>query len=150
MTSKNNPRDITVLVVDDQESVKSLICTMLKSEGYSVVSASSGAEALSLYRNADRPVDLLVTDYQMPGMTGVELARECCAHDGDLAVLYVSGSKPTDNLRADVAAGRRGFLAKPFWKGDLLRSVRAVLDMEPAADYASFERAATGAMAKGM
>jgi len=141
-------------VVDDQESVRFLICKMLESEGYQVVSASNGADALKLCREANRPLDLLVTDYQMPGMNGVELARECCASKGDLGVLYVSGFMPADVLRTDLVAAKRGFLAKPFRKGELLRSVNSVLAMEPAGgcsgEDSSFERASDGAMAKGM
>ncbi len=65
-------------------------------------------------------------------MTGLELAYECCRPNRELRVLYVSGSMPGHDLRADLAMGRRGFLAKPFRQSDLLRSAKALLAMEPA------------------
>jgi|SRR5579872_5484992 len=123
----------TVLVVDDQEVVRLLMCKTLESGGFHVTAASNGADALSLYREADPPVDLLVTDYRMPGMTGLELARKCCSLNEELSVLYISGSKPGDDLREDLAAAGRGFLAKPFRQSDFLRTVKAVLAAKPVA-----------------
>jgi CheY-like chemotaxis protein len=123
----------TVLVVDDQEVVRMLMCKTLESGGFHVMAASNGADALTLYREAEPPVDLLVTDYRMPGMTGLELARECCSLNEELSVLYISGSRPGDDLQEDLAAGRRGFLAKPFRQSDFLRTAKAVLAAEPVA-----------------
>ena len=123
----------TALVVDDQEVSRFLMCKTLESGGFRVLAADSGADALSLFRGTEAPVDLLVTDYRMPGMTGLELARECCRFQGELSVLYISGSSPGDHLRADLVAARRAFLAKPFRQSDLLRSAKAVLASEPVA-----------------
>jgi CheY-like chemotaxis protein len=130
MNSRRNSAT-TVLVVDDQEILTLLMCKTLESAGFRVLWANNGADALTLCRGAEPPVDLLVTDYRMPGMTGLELAGECCSLNGELGVLYISGSSPGDDLRSDLAEGRRGFLAKPFRQSDLLRSAKAVLDMEP-------------------
>jgi CheY-like chemotaxis protein len=121
----------TVLVVDDQENLTCLMRKTLESSGFLVLAANNGADALALCCDADPPVDLLVTDYSMPGMTGLELSHECCRLNGELRVLYVSGSWPGDDLGADLDAGRRGFLAKPFRQSDLLRSAKAVLAMKP-------------------
>ena len=133
MNSRRNS-GATVLVVDDQEILRVLMCKTLERGGFDVLTASSGQEALSLFRDADPPVDLLVTDYSMPGMTGLQLARECCSLNPELNVLYISGSWPGDILRTELALGRRRFLAKPFPQSDLLQNARAVLDMqlEPA------------------
>jgi CheY-like chemotaxis protein len=122
----------TALVVDDQEVLRILMCRTLESGGFRVLAAENGAAALNLFRRT--AVDLLVTDYRMPGMTGLELARECCRLKGELSVLYISGSSPGDHLRADLAAaGKRAFLAKPFRQSELLRSAKAVLAMDPVA-----------------
>src|SRR5258708_17270670 len=91
----------TAVVVEDQEVSRFLMCKTLESGGFRVLAADSGADALSLFRGTEAPVDLLVTDYRMPGMTGLELARECCRLQGELSVLYISGSSPGDHLRAD-------------------------------------------------
>jgi two-component system cell cycle response regulator CpdR len=123
----------TVLVVDDQESLTRLMSKTLENAGFHVLWANNGADALTLFRAAEPPVDLLVTDYRMPGMTGLELASECCSLNPDLGVLYVSGSSPGDDLQEDLAIPKRDFLPKPFRQSDLLRSAKAVLAMEPEA-----------------
>jgi CheY-like chemotaxis protein len=123
----------TVLVVDDQDILRLLMCKTLESGGFRVLAASNGEDALTLYRRARPPIDLLVTDYRMPGMTGVELACECTSLNRNLSVLYVSGSMPGEDLLADLAMEKRGFLAKPFRQAKLLCSAKAVLAMEPVA-----------------
>ena len=130
MNSRRNPT-ATVLVVDDQEAVRHLVRKTLETAGFQVLEADNAYAALDLFRSPEPPVDLLVTDYRMPGMTGLELARDCCSVDEELSVLYISGSSPGDDLRADLELGRRGFLAKPFRQTDLLRSVKTVLGMAP-------------------
>jgi CheY-like chemotaxis protein len=121
----------TVLVVDDQEMLTLLMCKTLGRAGFRVLWANNGPDALTLYRGAEPPVDLLVTDYRMPGMTGLELAGACCSLNEELRVLYISGSSPGDELRADLDKDRRGFLAKPFRQSELLHSAKALLSMEP-------------------
>lgn len=122
-----------MLVVDDQEILTLLMCKTLENDGFRVLTANNGADALTLCRRAEPPVDLLVTDYRMPGMTGLELARECCSLNGKLRVLYISGSSPGDDLREDLEAGGRAFLAKPFRQADFLRCAKAALAREPVA-----------------
>ncbi len=123
----------TVLVVDDQETLTRLMCKTLESNGFRVLTANSGADALTLCRGAEPPVDLLVTDYSMPGMTGLELAHKCRRLNHELGVLYVTGSSPGDDLLRDLNTERHGLLAKPFRHSELLRSAKALLDMEPVA-----------------
>jgi CheY-like chemotaxis protein len=127
MNSRSNSA-LTVLVVDDQEALTLLMCKILESSGFRVLWANNGRDALTLCRGAEPPVDLLVTDCRMPGVTGLELARECCAENRELSVLYISGS-PGDDLRADLAIRNRAFLAKPFRQSDLLRSAKALLEI---------------------
>ena len=123
----------TVLVVDDQDILRVLMCKTFENSGFRVLAASNGEDAISLFRSAEPPVGLLVTDYRMPGMTGLELARKCCSFSDDLSVLYISGSSPGDDLRADLDVERRAFLAKPFRQSDLLRSAKNLLEMQPEA-----------------
>jgi CheY-like chemotaxis protein len=121
----------TVLVVDDQEIVRLLMCRTLASGGFRVLAASNGPEALNLFRSAEPAVDLLVKDYRMPGMTGLELAGECCSLNQELSVLYVSGSSPGNDLQESLSLGRRAFLPKPFRQADLLRNAKAVMEIAP-------------------
>ena len=122
-----------ILLVDDEDSVRESLYTLLDHEGYEVLAASSGPEGLTIFRQSIRPIDLLVTDYNMPHMSGLELARECSRLYGGLRVLYVSGCRPDEDLRADLQAPKRGFLAKPFRGNDLLRKARELLLVESAA-----------------
>ena len=116
-----------ILLVDDQSSVRDALYTLLESDGYEVLAASNGPEGLKIFRHSTPPIELLVTDYDMPQMSGLELARECSHLTHDLRVLYVSGSGPDAELQADLQAPNREFVAKPFRGVDLLRKARQLL-----------------------
>lgn len=119
-----------VLLVDDENSVRDALYTLLESDGYEVLAASNGPDGLSIFRQSTPPIELLVTDYNMPQMSGLELARECSRLNNDLSVLYVSGSRPNQELQADLQARKRGFVAKPFRGEDLLRKARELVLVE--------------------
>src|SRR5690348_11099438 len=95
-----------ILLVDDEEAISDLLFTLLEGEGYEVTAAPTGLDALSIFQRALRPFDLLLTDCHMPGMDGIELARACSRRIPDLAILYMSGACPVEELRADLATGR--------------------------------------------
>ena len=116
-----------VLLVDDENLVRGALYKVLERDGYEVLSASSGANALVIWHQSSHPIDLLVTDYNMPDMTGLELARECCRLNPELRVLYISGSNPSEELRRDLEGPARGFLTKPFRGDVLLRKVKELL-----------------------
>jgi len=116
-----------ILLVDDESSVRDSLYTILERGGYEVLAASNGTDGLTVCRQSRRPIDLLVTDYSMPHMSGLELARECLRLYGELSVLYVSGSGPDEDLQAELQARKRGFLAKPFRGAELLRKTRELL-----------------------
>jgi CheY-like chemotaxis protein len=121
-----------VLLVDDEIIVRDVLSALLKRDGYEVFAADSGQDGLNLFRQSSRPIELLVTDYNMPDMTGLELARECSRLCGELRVLYVSGARPDEELQADLQGRKRDFLSKPFRSDDLLRKARELLLVEPA------------------
>jgi CheY-like chemotaxis protein len=121
-----------VLLVDDENSVRESLYTLLEGDGYEVLAATNGQDALSIFRQSNRPIELLVTDYNMPQMSGLQLARDCSLLRNELRVLYVSGSHPDEELQADLQACTRGFLAKPFRGNDLLRKARELLLVESA------------------
>jgi CheY-like chemotaxis protein len=117
----------TVLVVEDQTEVRRLATRILRSNGYSLLEASSGPEALQLCRQYTGAIDLLVTDVVMPGMTGRDLANKLLAERPRLKVLYMSG------YTADVI-GKQGvldpgvaYLPKPFTPAQFSIKVREVL-----------------------
>jgi CheY-like chemotaxis protein len=121
---------IRVLLVDDEDSVRDSLYSLLERSGYDVLAASNGLDGLAICRQSPHPIDLLVTDYNMPHMSGLELARECSHLCCDLSVLYISGSRPDEDLQADLRAPKRGFLVKPFRGVDLVRKARELLLVE--------------------
>jgi two-component system cell cycle sensor histidine kinase/response regulator CckA len=112
--------DEQILVVEDEDSVRDLVCEMLIEQGYRVVAAASAHEALAV----DDTWDLLLVDVVMPGMNGVELARRFDRRH----VLFMSGYDGQA-----LVAERAPFLQKPFTKDELARKIRAVLDEQRAA-----------------
>ena len=116
-----------VLLVDDDKAVRHMLFTLLEQDGYEVLAAGNGAEGLTICRQSTRPVELLVTDCNMPHMTGLELARECSLLFRELSVLYISGARPDPLLEADLKERKRGFLGKPFRSQELLSKARQLL-----------------------
>lgn len=118
----------TILLVDDDAGVRSVTRLALQSFGYKVLDASGGAAALQLSRAHQAPIDLLVTDVVMPGMSGRELADRLTPTRSGLKTLYLSGYTDDAIVRNGVAVGTAAFLAKPITPGMLARKVRQVLD----------------------
>jgi len=119
----------TLLLAEDEVGVRALVRRILEGNGYTILEASNGAQALELYEGCNGSIDLLITDVVMPGgMSGRQLADCLLAKRPTLKVLYVSGY-------TDEAIGRHGvlekgveFLKKPFTPEALARKVREVLE----------------------
>jgi two-component system, cell cycle sensor histidine kinase and response regulator CckA len=120
------PRSDTILVVEDEWSVRSLLQTILRGAGYAVLEAASGEEAVRVAARSLPDVDLLLTDVSMPGMTGRELAHRLRGERADLRVLFMSGYSFDSVLGAEGAAPA-DFLPKPFTPDQLLAKVEAIL-----------------------
>jgi two-component system cell cycle sensor histidine kinase/response regulator CckA len=113
----------TVLVVEDEEQVLALVRTILRRAGYEVLEAQSAGDALLIVEQHAGPIDLLVTDVQMPRLLGAELARRIAPHRPSMKVLYMSGyAAAPDPGESEVA-----FLQKPITPDALCRKVREVL-----------------------
>ena len=115
----------TIVVVDDQDEVRSLMAMMLRRKGYNVLDASSGAEAIRLIESHHAPIDLLLTDVMMPGIGGRELYEYVSKRHPDMKVLYVSGY--TDDTFHGKHVGD-AFLQKPFLLDTLAKRVRDILE----------------------
>ena len=116
----------TVLVVEDQDNVRGLACGVLRRQGYRVLEAGSGAEALALCAREANAIDLLLTDVVMPGVSGPELAARLCESIPDLRVLLTTGYAP-DKIASEIAGNPDNYLAKPFTPAELLHKVQARL-----------------------
>jgi len=123
----------TLLVVEDTESLREMFCDVLQQEGYAVLSAGNGEEALALARERKGPIHLLLTDVVMPKLGGADLARELSRLRPELRVLFMSGY--TDGVVTKHGVGGKGFavIEKPFTTERLTRAVRQALD-RPAGD----------------
>ena len=118
----------TILVVDDEEALRSVSQEVLEMHGYRVQVASRGEEALELYWNRTGEIDLVVLDLGMPGMGGRRCLKELLAMDPGVKVLVTSGYAQ-NGLASDLGHdGARGFVGKPFRAQELLQAVRRVLD----------------------
>ena len=111
----------TVLVVDDDDSVRRVTERLLRSSGFTVLTASSGPDALAVAAAHRENIDLLLTDIVMPGMSGRDLARDLAVQRPAMKILFMSGYHQHSPL-ADSQ-----FLSKPFHRGELLEKVRALL-----------------------
>lgn len=120
----------TLLVVEDEEVVRQLMCAVLTDAGYCVLCAGAPEEALRMTREHEGAIDLLVTDVVMPEMPGPALAREVIALRPGLRVLFVSGYSESDITDQGVAETGLEVLQKPFTKTALIRRVREMLDGE--------------------
>lgn len=118
---------LTVLLVDDDESVRKLISRFLSLSGFRVLAAESGPKALPVWQEHKESVDLLLTDMMMPeGISGLDLAGQLQAERPGLPVLFTSGYDAEIVADGDVRVGLH-FLQKPYRPEQLLASVRAAL-----------------------
>ncbi|MFL6543166.1 MAG: ATP-binding protein [Chthoniobacterales bacterium] len=117
----------TVMVVEDEEIVRELVCEVLEDYGYTVLCASQGAEAMQMAHNHRGKIDLLVTDVIMPEMNGHELATKLTHERPNMKVLYVSGYSDNDIGDHGTLDPRYDLLQKPFTPQTLARKIREVI-----------------------
>jgi PAS domain S-box-containing protein len=121
----------TVLLAEDEEQVRRMTRTILEMNGYRVLEASSGDEALATYKQHEGRIDLVITDVVMPQMSGRELAQSLEALRPGIKVLYVSGYTDDAIVRHGLLDAGIAFIQKPFTPEALSRKVREVLDAAP-------------------
>lgn len=120
----------TILLVEDEGFVRKVTAAVLESAGYKLVIARSAAEALQAHRRLSTPIDLLLADVVMPGMSGCDLAAEFQSLRPRIRVLLMSGY--TVQLAwCHLSPYAKTYLAKPFSARVLLRKVREVFDTNP-------------------
>jgi PAS domain S-box-containing protein len=121
----------TILLVEDEASLRELVRECLEAAGYTVLEGRHGAEGLHLCATHDGAINLLMTDVIMPGMSGRELAEEVLRQRPEARVLYMSGYTDDAVVVHGVVSAEVAFLQKPFTAASLARTVREALDRPP-------------------
>lgn len=117
----------TILLVEDEDSIRALVRKILRRENYSVIEAGSAEEALHLAGSHKGRIDLLLTDMMLPGKSGRELAESLRKSIPDVKILYVSGFTSDEEVRAGAFPPGSKFLQKPFTLNALVNKVRESL-----------------------
>jgi PAS domain S-box-containing protein len=120
----------TVLVVEDEQSLRAMIQQILEKSGYKVLQTRSGSEAQNVCALHPGAIDLLITDVVMPEVSGRQVAEHVSRIRPEVKVLYMSGYTDEAVVRHGVLSAEMAFLQKPFTPGTLVRKVREVLDRQ--------------------
>ncbi|MFP3947731.1 MAG: response regulator [Longimicrobiales bacterium] len=125
-SESSTAEDTTILLVEDEETVRKVIERLLRKLGYEVESASDAEEAIEIFTKRNEEFDLVLTDVVMPGLTGVEMSEVLKKQRPDMKFLFTSGYTSKE-LGGNPEAPPEPFLPKPFSMDELSRSVREAL-----------------------
>lgn len=117
----------TILVVDDEDTVRHVVGRMLRASGFAVLEARDGREALQLVQQREHPPDLILTDVVMPLLNGGELASRVRASRPDQRILLMSAYASEDLRQRGLYPEDLPFVQKPFTADQLVRTVRSAL-----------------------
>jgi PAS domain S-box-containing protein len=118
----------TILLVEDEDAVRSLTCRILEKQGYRVLPAQHGRDAMEIATREEGHIDLVLTDIVMPGLNGRGLVEKLCGIRPKIKSLYMSGYTDDDIVRRGFVEPSKSFLQKPFTSEALIQTVRKVLD----------------------
>jgi two-component system, chemotaxis family, chemotaxis protein CheY len=131
--------ELTVLVVEDDATVRNLICSMLRRlRVAATVYAEDGKQGLQLFRAAPTTFDLVICDWNMPVMTGLELCTQVRADRPDLPFLMVTGRNDAVSVKTALQSGVSAYIVKPFSPLELKKKIAILIDR-----YRNFEPIAT-------
>lgn len=116
-----------ILVVDDEPGILEYVKTILVPTGYKLLCASGGREALQVAEASEHKIDMLLTDVNMPGMDGLELAEEFLRRYSDTKIMIMSGYLKPDELDHKLAGQQIDFLSKPFSPSELIEKLHELL-----------------------
>jgi len=117
-----------VMIVDDEDLVTMLAQRVLTDEGYRIVTAKDGFQAIDIYRKLKDQIALIILDFTMPVMDGSDVFEELLLINPKAPVVLSSGFAEQERLRSMLARGLRGFIPKPYTQQKLLTQIRSVLD----------------------
>jgi len=120
----------TVLIVDDEETLRDQGRDMLNKYGYTSITAESGEKAIEIYKRENDRIDLVVLDIGMPGMGGYKCMEQLFKIDPEIKVIVASGYTTGSRVEEMLKSGAAGFIGKPYLFTDMLKKVREVLDQD--------------------
>jgi two-component system cell cycle sensor histidine kinase/response regulator CckA len=118
---------VTILVVEDDPVLRDLMRRVLEQEGYSVLVAGNGDEAIGIARHFTQPLHLVIADVVLPGVSGFDVADRVWSCHPERQVLYITGYAEVPVVRQELGETRQRSLLKPFTKEELLQNVREIL-----------------------
>jgi CheY-like chemotaxis protein len=122
----------TLLIVENETAIRNLLQMALRKNGYTVLAAESGREALELVRVHAGPLDLLITDVMMPDMDGPELVRQLTTIRPETRTLFMSGYLDDALGEHGILPANVNFIQKPFSPRVIAQKVRDILDGAPS------------------
>jgi len=122
----------TILVLDDEADVRKMVAAMLTSNGYKVLTAENGDNAIKAFKKSKQPIDLLLLDVVSPGLSGPMVADRIAELQPGLRVLFMSGYGSTNVVQRYVVEKGYALLPKPFTEPQLAKKVREALETQPA------------------
>ncbi|OHE89626.1 MAG: hypothetical protein A3G75_01265 [Verrucomicrobia bacterium RIFCSPLOWO2_12_FULL_64_8] len=125
-------RGETVLVIDDELSVRAIAGALLEAHGYHAIVAEDGPAGVDLYRERAAEIDLVLTDMMMPGMQGAQVIAALRGINPDVCIVAMSGLVEAQRLGTTPVAGRLEFLQKPMTGVEMLRVVQQMLAKRPS------------------
>src|SRR5437868_325944 len=128
MSPPERPRQPTVLLVEDDELVSDAVTRILVREGYLVLTAGTGHDAIGLLKTPATPIDVVVLDIGLPDVSGADLCARFREFFPDLPVLVCTGAANPDEIRELQRLGITRFFAKPIAIDELVAGVRGALD----------------------
>ena len=123
----DGPEAGTIMLVEDTAVVRAVVRAFLEADGYHILEAERGEDALELARGHDGPIDIVLTDIVLPGIDGKETAAELRAQCPDVDVLYMSGYTNDPDLQAGRLPPRTAFIQKPFTGDELSEALRSLV-----------------------
>ena len=119
----------TILVVDDEPGTRKVSQHILEDAGYEVITAPDGEAGLNIYADLGSIVSLVILDYVMPGIDGLDTLRQLIRHDPNVRVLAWSGECSHETMQRFLATGAKDFIRKPYVIPSLLEKIRQMIDV---------------------
>jgi DNA-binding NtrC family response regulator len=124
--ANDRPRRRTILLVEDEPFVREATCSILESAGFEVLPAEDARDAMKVYEECPRGIDLVMTDMVLPGRSGEQLGQDLREHSPEVVILVTSGYGNPE-YETEAPASRTYFLAKPYSRRTLVEKIEKIL-----------------------